>query len=131
MAETSSLVLLRGAATEATEILEGHYSASSAALVEIRKRVQVVTTRVEINLDMFFTEKLCFLMQCFEISENFENFYFFDFFEISQRFWALFGLRFGLLAKNNAGLCPPDLKTGGDFSSIEVNFEESCRNAFF
>ena len=30
--------------------------------------------------------------------------------------------------KNNVGLCPPDLKTptGGDFSGIEVNFDEGC-----
>ena len=44
------------------------------------------------------------------------------------RFWAIFGLKFGFLAKNNVGLCPPDLKrpTGGDFSSRQVNFDESC-----
>ena len=45
------------------------------------------------------------------------------------RFWALFGLRFGFLAKNNVGLRPPDLKrpTGGDFSSVQGNFDESCK----
>ena len=39
-----------------------------------------------------------------------------------------FGLKIGFLAQNNVGLCPPDLKrpTGGDFSSIQVNFDESC-----
>ena len=42
----------------------------------------------------------------------------------------IFGLKFGFLAKNNVGLCPPDLKrpTGGDFSSIQINFDESCTN---
>ena len=39
-------------------------------------------------------------------------------------FWAICGLKFGFLAKNNVGLCPPDLKrpTGGDFSGILVMY---------
>ena len=47
-------------------------------------------------------------------------------------FWAIFGLKFGLLAKNNVGLCAPDLKrpTGGVFSSRQVNFDESCKMNF-
>jgi len=39
----------------------------------------------------------------------------------------MFSLKFGFLAKNSVGLCPPDLKrpTGGDFPSRQVNFDES------
>ena len=40
-----------------------------------------------------------------------------------------FGPQIRIPRKNNVSLCPPDLKrpTGGDFSSRQVNFDESCR----
>ena len=67
------------------------------------------------------------------ILKNLEHFPKFQIFKNFKKynklgFWASFGLKFGFIAKNNVGLCPPDLKRptgGGDFLSIEVNFDES------